>query len=100
MLLEHKPNECMVNNYNGPVMSALQANMDLQYVLNAYACIVYVTSYIMKTDRAMGVLLKHVASEARTKELKSQIRKVGGLVPTFLILHAERGRAWYTISRE
>ena len=51
--------------------------MDLQYVLNAYACIMYVASYIMKTDRAMGVLLKHVASEARTEELKSQIKKVG-----------------------
>ena len=31
----------------------------------------------MKTDRAMGVLVKHVASEARTEKLKSQIRKVG-----------------------
>ena len=58
-------------------MLAWQANMDLQYVLNAYACIMYVASYIMKTDRAMGVLLKHVASEARTEELKSQIKKVG-----------------------
>ena len=37
----------------------------------------YVASYIMKTDRAMGVLQKNVASEARTEEFKSQIRKVG-----------------------
>ncbi len=51
--------------------------MDLQYVLNAYACVMYVASYIMKTDRAMGELLKHVASEARTEELKVQMRKVG-----------------------
>ena len=74
----------MVNNYNGPVMLAWQANMDLQYVLNAYACTMYVASYIMKTDRAMGVLLKHVPSEARTEELKSQIRKVGRGVPRIL----------------
>ena len=53
-----------------------QANTDIQYVLNAYACIMYVASYIMKTDRAMGQLLKQVASEARTDELK-QLRKVG-----------------------
>ena len=77
VILKRKPSECMVNNYNGPVMLAWQANMDLQYVLNAYACIMYVASYIMKTDRAMGVLLKHVASEARTEELKGQIKKVG-----------------------
>ena len=31
----------------------------------------------MKTDRAMGVLLKRVASETRTEELKQQMRKVG-----------------------
>ena len=80
-VLKREPSECMVNNYNGPVMLAWQANMDLQYVLNAYACIMYVASYIMKTDRAMGVLLKRVASEARTEELKSQMRKVGA---TFL----------------
>ena len=40
-------------------------------------CIMYVASYIMKTDRAMGVLLKRVASETRTEELKQQMRKVG-----------------------
>ena len=32
---------------------------------------------IMKTDRAMGELLKCVVSEARTEELKCQMRKVG-----------------------
>ena len=77
VVLKREPNECSINNYNASVMLAWQANMDLQYVLNAYACIMYVASYIMKTERAMGVLLKHVASEARTEELKSQLRKVG-----------------------
>jgi len=66
-----------VNNYNAAVMLAWQANMDLQFVLNAYACVMYVASYIMKTDRAMGEILKRVASEVRTQELRAQIRKVG-----------------------
>lgn len=77
VVLRREPNECFINNYNGSVMLAWQANMDLQYVLNAYACVMYVASYIMKTDRTMGQLLKHVAAEARTEELKSQLRKVG-----------------------
>ena len=46
-------------------------------MLNAYACVMYVASYIMKTERSMGELLKHVAAEARTDELKTQLRKVG-----------------------
>ena len=62
--------------YNAPVMLAWQANMDLQFVLNAYACVMYVASYIMKTDRAMDEILKNVASEVRTEEFKTQIRKV------------------------
>ena len=53
------------------------ANIDIQFVLDAYACVMYVASYIMKTERAMGELLKRVAAEARTDELKTQLRKVG-----------------------
>ena len=73
VILKRQPNECNVNNYNAPVTLAWQANTDIQYVLNAYACVMYVASYIMKTDRAMGQLLKRVASEARTEELKQQL---------------------------
>ena len=58
-------------------MLAWQANMDVQYVLNAYACVMYVASYIMKTERSMGELLRRVAAECRTDKLKSQLRKVG-----------------------
>ena len=77
VVLKREPNECFINNYNPSVMLAWQANMDIQFVLNAYACIMYVASYIMKTERSMGELLKHVAAEARTDELRSQLRKVG-----------------------
>ena len=77
VVLKREPNECFINNYNPSVMLAWQANMDIQFVPNAYACIMYVASYIMKTERSMGELLKRVAAEARTDELKSQLRKVG-----------------------
>ena len=58
-------------------MLVWQANMDIQFVLNTYACVMYVASYIMKTDRAMGVLMKQVAAEVRTDELRTQLRKIG-----------------------
>ena len=77
VILKRNPNECNINNYNASVMLAWQANMDIQYVLNAYACVMYVASYIMKTEKSMGELLKRVATEARTDELKIQMRKVG-----------------------
>ena len=77
VVLKREPGECCINNYNPSVMLAWQANMDLQFVLNAYACVMYVASYIMRTERSMGELLKRVAAEARTDELKTQLRKVG-----------------------
>lgn len=77
VLLQREPNECFINNYNPSVMLAWQANMDIQFVLDAYACVMYIASYIMKTERSMGELLKRVAAECRTDELKSQLRKVG-----------------------
>ncbi len=79
MLLKRSPNEQNVNNYNPSVMSACiwQANMDIQYVLNAYACVMYVASYVMKTEKAMGASLKQVTAEVRTDELKVQLRKIG-----------------------
>ena len=77
IVFKREPSECFVNNYNSAVMLAWQANMDLQYVLNPYACIMYVASYILKTDRALGELLRHVANEVRTEELRTQLNKVG-----------------------
>ena len=75
VVLQREPSECCINNPS--VILAWQANMDIQFVLNAYACVMYVASYIMKTERSMGELLKRVAVEARTDELKTQLRKVG-----------------------
>ena len=67
VVLKRQPNEYNVNNYNGPVTLAWQANTDI--CPQCICLCLYVASYIMKTDRAMGQL-KRVASEARTEELK------------------------------
>ena len=56
---------------------AWQANMDIQLIVNAYTCIMYVASYMMKNEKGMGELLKHVAHENRSDDLVKQLRKVG-----------------------
>ena len=66
--LKRELDECCINNYNPAVLQAWQANMDIQFVLDAYASVMYVTSYIMKTERSMDEVLKRVAAEARTDE--------------------------------
>jgi len=37
--------------------------MDVQYVINTYACIMYVASYITKAEKSMGEFLKQVCEE-------------------------------------
>ena len=57
VILKLKPSEHHINNYNASVMLARQANMDIQYVLNAYAGVTYVASYIMISARSTGEFL-------------------------------------------
>ena len=38
--------------------------MDIQYVVDAYACVVYIISYISKAEREMGLLLGNAQREA------------------------------------
>ena len=75
VVLKRKPSECNINNYNPAMMKAWQANMDIQYVLNAYACIMYVAAYMMKNERAMGQLLQHISQEVCDEEVHVQLKK-------------------------
>ena len=59
--------------------------MDIQYVMDAYARVMYVASYMMKHEKSIGELLKNVANEVRTEELNCQLRKVG----TAFLTHRE-----------
>ena len=53
-VVEASPNEQNINNYNALLLLAWQANMDIQYVLDAYACVMYV-AIIHNEDRAINV---------------------------------------------
>ena len=77
VVLKRTPQEMNINCYNPAVLRAWKANMDIQYILDAYACVMYVTSYMMKSERAMGELLKHVSQECRGDDIRNQLRKLG-----------------------
>ena len=55
--------------------------MDLQYIIDPYSCIMYVTSYMMKSEKAMSELLLKVSKESGAEEVKTQMAKLGS---TFL----------------
>ena len=63
IVLKRQPAERNVNCYSPPVLKIWQANMDIQYVINAYACVMYIASCVLKAEKGMGELLKQAAKE-------------------------------------
>ncbi|CAB4042084.1 Hypothetical predicted protein, partial [Paramuricea clavata] len=55
-------------NYNVDLLKAWRANMDIQYVLDPYACAVYILSCITKGQRGMSKLLEKASEEAKLAE--------------------------------
>ena len=53
--------------------------MDIQYVLDVYACAMYIVSYISKAQKGMSELLRKAFQEAKegNTNIKQQVRDVG-----------------------
>ena len=53
------------SNYNHACLSACRANMDIQYVLNVYAYVVYIVNYTSKGQKGMSELLRQAYAGVR-----------------------------------
>ena len=53
--------------------------MDIQYVLDVYACAMYIVSYISKAQKGMSELLRKAVEEAKegNTNIKQQVRDIG-----------------------
>jgi hypothetical protein len=51
--------------------------MDIQFVIDAYACVMYIASYMMKNEKGMSELLKQVGNESRSEDITEQLRRLG-----------------------
>ncbi|XP_062567926.1 uncharacterized protein LOC134230168 [Saccostrea cucullata] len=79
VFLKRNPCDMRVNSYNSVVLDAWRANIDIQYILDPYACAMYIVSYISKSQRGMSDLLSRAAKEARegNLDIKRQVRHIG-----------------------
>ena len=61
------------------MLSAWQANHDVQLVLEAYSCIVYICDDMMKSHKGMSELLANTCQEAKdgNMTLKESVRHMG-----------------------
>jgi hypothetical protein len=53
--------------------------MDIQFVLDVYACAMYIVSYISKAQKGMSDLLHNACAEAKegNSTIKQQVRDIG-----------------------
>ena len=79
LFLRRSPSEIRINSYSTELLKAWQANMDIQYILDPYACAVYILSYITKGQRGMSKLLRKASEEARSgnKDIVNKVRHIG-----------------------
>ncbi|KAL1277144.1 hypothetical protein QQF64_023817 [Cirrhinus molitorella] len=64
IVMERRPQDCWVNGYNPHLLRAWDANMDIQFILNPYSCIMYMLSYISKAEHEMSDYLKRVIKDS------------------------------------
>ncbi|XP_052681371.1 uncharacterized protein LOC128162243 [Crassostrea angulata] len=79
VILKRCPNEVWTNQYNTCLLKSWDANMDIQFVLDPFSCIVYIVSYISKSEREMGMLLKQTKLEAEegNYDARQTMKKIG-----------------------
>ena len=79
LFLKRLPSEIRINNYNTQLLKAWRANMDMQYVLDPYACATYILSYITKGQRGMSRLLEKATEEVKSgnKDISQKVRHIG-----------------------
>ena len=79
VVLQRTPAEQCINGYNPTILKAWQANIDVQYILDAYACVMYIAAYMTKSEQAMGELLKQVSKECRDDDIRSKLKRLGSV---------------------
>jgi hypothetical protein len=79
VFLKREMSEQNINPYMKFLFTAWKANHDLQFVLDPYACAMYIVGYISKSQKGMSYLMDKACKEARqgSNDLKKQVRYIG-----------------------
>jgi hypothetical protein len=65
VFLKRSTNAAFVNGYNRKLLEAWEANIDVQFVLDTYACAKYCVGYILKSDGGVSKLLQAASKDVR-----------------------------------
>ena len=75
--------------------------MDIQFVLDVYACVILIVLYIPKAQKGMSELLRTVCAEARegNASIKQQVRDIGNTFLNSVEISAQEA-AYITLANE
>ncbi|XP_070203473.1 uncharacterized protein [Littorina saxatilis] len=76
VFLQRSPSDTRMNSRNDSLAQIWMANTDVQFILDAYACAVYILTYISKSQRGMSDLLRSTSDEVKrgNHSVKEQVR--------------------------
>ena len=77
VILKRNPQDAYTNGCNHEILQLWGANIDFQFVLDEYSTIMYVCFYIMKSEKAVGEVLKNVSKECQSDPIDKQLKKIG-----------------------
>ena len=103
IFLRKQPSELRVKNYNPACFSAWRANMNVHgFILNIYACAMYIGSYISKAQKGMSELLRKACTEAKegNSNVKQQLREIGNKFINCVEISAEDRIHYFAITNE
>jgi len=63
VFLRRQFSDRFLNAYNRNILGLHRANMDIQFILDAYACCSYIINYINKSNRGVSQLLREAMTE-------------------------------------
>ena len=81
IVLKRETKDVWINQYNPDLLRAWNANMDVQFVLDPYQCVMYIVSYISKPEHELSDVLKSAQEELKKSpqqtDLATQMKKLG-----------------------
>ena len=79
IFLKRDSNEGRINNYMKNLLKGWCANHDIQFVLDPFACAVYIADHMNNSQKGMSNLLERAAKEARTGNMDAlhSVRHIG-----------------------
>ncbi len=68
-----------INAFNKHILPLHRANIDIQFILDAYSCVQYILNYLNKSNRGMSKLLREAVEEVKAGNIsiREQFKHIG-----------------------